>query len=147
VHPAVARFCEAHWQEPGGGWQVLASLQTAARDPVAGLAALEAASPETAAAAAEAGLDATRLHTRSRATRSQQGRKSGSDAAAPGGTGAAGSGRGTGRGHGRGRSGPQGVAAAITKRQRGSPGKQQGPAKRMQAKGGGQKRPRALALS
>ena len=86
----------------------------------------------------QTGQDAARPHPRSRATRS--------DGAAPGSTGAAVSGRGTGRGQGKGRSGPKGVAAAVTKRQHSS-GKQQGPAKRMQAKGGGQKRPRALALS
>ncbi len=58
-------------------------------------------------------------------------------------TGAAGSGRGTGRGQGQGRSGPKGVAAAVTKQQHNSPGKQRGAAKGMQAKGGGQTRPRA----
>ena len=44
------------------------------------------------------------------------------------------------------RSGSIGVAAAVTKRQHNSPGKQQGPSKRTQAKGGGQKRPRVAAL-
>ncbi len=67
--------------------------------------------------------------------------------AAAAGTGAAGSDRGTGKGQGKGRSGPKGVAVAVTKQQHNSPGQQQGAAKRMQAKDGGQTRPRASAIS